>query len=48
MGFKIEKSIEYWTIPRELRGASSMSWMTAFNGSLGSISPVAMPSSCSY
>ena len=43
-----EKSIEYSTIPRELRGASLMSWITALSGSFGAISPDAVPSSCSY
>jgi len=43
-----EKSIEYSTIPRELRGASLMSWITALSGSFGAIPPDAVPSSCSY
>src|SRR5262245_10306975 len=41
-------SIAYSTMPRALRGASSMSWMTAFWRSRGSTSPNARPTSLSY
>src|SRR5678815_5005561 len=41
-------SIAYSTMPCALRGASSMSWMTAFWESRGSTSPNARPTSLSY
>src|SRR4030095_1901475 len=48
MGLVIEKSIEYSTMPRPLRGANWMSVMTAFSGSFGSTSPNATPVRVSY
>src|SRR3989442_11269443 len=48
MGLRIEKSAEYRTMPRGLRGASSMSVITALRESFGSTSPNAVPSSISY
>src|SRR5262249_15209982 len=47
-GFTIWKVAVYSTMPRALRGASLMSWMTALCGSLGSSSPNAFPASVSY
>src|SRR5580700_8812924 len=47
-GFTSWKVAVYSTIPLALRGASLMSWITAFLGSLGSSSPKARPASVSY
>ena len=48
IGFTSWKVAVYSTIPLALRGASLMSWITAFLGSLGSSSPNARPASVSY
>ncbi len=40
--------MEYSTMPRPFRGARSRSVIAALSGSVGSISPKAVPSSCSY
>src|SRR5689334_3233294 len=47
-GLRMVNVAEYSTIPRALRGASSMSVMMAFCGSLGSSSPLKRPVSFSY
>ena len=48
MGLRMKMSIEYSTLPRALRGASSRSVITALRGSSGSTSPKALPRSFSY
>src|SRR3984893_12014975 len=47
-GFTMVKVATYSTIPRALRGASSISVITALRRSFGSISPMAVPLICSY